>query len=135
MHNRKGFTLLEIIVATLILALVMTGLVNVFLAAKRHLTHTRSKIQGAELGRLFVTPLQMYVRQDTWNQSGNALNIGTRYCDNDAGHTQQPNCPSQAERTLDGIEYKAQYDITSPFAPSSDIRKVKVTINWTEPPS
>lgn len=132
--SKKGFTLLEIIVATLILALVMTGLANIFLAAKRHLTHTRSKIQAAELGRLFLAPLQMGVRQDTWADTNNALKAGVRYCDDDAGHTQQPGCPTQAERTLDGIIYEAKYTINRDN-PITNANKIKVDITWTEPPS
>ena len=126
MHNRKGFTLLEIIVATLILALVMTGLVNVFLAAKRHLTHTRSKIQATELGRLFLAPLQMQVKQSDWNSSSNDYN--------------SPNLLQKGTRTgslerLDGIDYTPTYEISVPpgFSPDSPMRKAKVTITWNEP--
>jgi len=132
--NKKGFTLLEILIAALILALVMTGLASIFLAGKRHLAHTRSKIQAAELGKLFLAPLQQDVRQDTWdNPSTNALSIGTRYCDSDPDHSDQqlPNCPSQAERTLDGIEYSAQYDI-SEDSTRPNLRKVVTTITWNE---
>ena len=126
--NKKGFTLIEIIIATLILALVTTGLAHVFLAGKRHILHTRSKIQAAELGRLFLDYLPMHVRQDTWDQAANALSItlpAGRDC------ASQPGCPAlPAERTLDGITYNPQYYISNV---GTSLRKVKVTINWTEP--
>ena len=129
--NKKGFTLLEILVATLILALVTTGLAYVFLAGKRHILHTRSKIQAAELGRLFLAPLQMDVRQDTWNQAANALSAtppGGRDC------ASQPGCPAAPERTLDGITYDARYTINRDN-PIPNVNKVKVDITWTEPAS
>jgi len=132
--NKKGFTLMEILVSALILALVMTGMANIFLASRRHLMRTRSKIQAAELGRLFLAPLQMGVRQDTWADSNNVLHEGTWYCDGVAGHTQQPGCPSEAERTLDGIIYKAKYTINRDN-PIANVNKVKVDITWTEPSS
>jgi len=124
-----GFTLVEIIVAALILALVTTGLAYVFLAGKRHILHTRSRIQAAELGRLFLDYLPMHVRQDTWDQAANALSTtapGGRDC------ASQPGCPAATERILDAITYNPQYYISNA---GTSLRKVKVTINWTEPPS
>lgn len=134
MHNKKALTLLEILVSALILALVMTGLANIFLTGKRYILRSRARMTGGELGKLFLDPLQMAVRQDTWNQSGNFLNTGTTYCDNDPAHStqQNPACPSQADRTLDRIEYSAEYNTTSPF-PNSEMRKVVTTVRWTEP--
>jgi len=113
--HKKGFTLVEIIVATLILALVTTGLAYVFLAGKRHLLHTRSKIQAAELGRLFLAPLQRDVRQDQWGS--NCLSAGT-------------GCPGA--QTVDNITYTPTYNRTLNY-PIANLNKVKVTITWNEP--
>jgi len=127
MVSLTGFTLIEILVSALILALVMTGLANIFLAGKRHILHTRSKIQAAELGRLFLAPLQMEVKQSDWNSSTNDYN--------------SPNLLRKGTRTdatqppIDGIPYTATFatDVPPGFAVTSPMRKVKVTINWTEP--
>ncbi len=126
MMNKKGFTLIEIIVAAFILALVTTGLAYVFLAGRRHLAHTRSKIQAAELDRLFLAPLQMQVKQSDWNSSTNDYN--------------SPNLLQKVTRTgsperLDGIDYTPTYEISVPpgFSPDSPMRKAKVTITWNEP--
>src|SRR3989338_6754315 len=94
--HKKGFSLIEIIVATFVLALVTTGLAYVFLAGKKHLLHTRSKIQATELGRLFLSPLQMDVREDQWVTSSNCLSAGT-------------GCPGA--QTIDNILYTPVYDI------------------------
>jgi prepilin-type N-terminal cleavage/methylation domain-containing protein len=116
--NKKGFTLMEILVAALIMVLVMTGLTSVFVAGRRHILHTRSRIQAAELGRLFLTPLQMDVRQDQWGSS-NCLRTGT-------------GCPGA--QTIDSITYTPTYTRTLD-SPITNLNKVKVTINWTEPSS
>ena len=127
--KKGGFTLIEIIVATLILALVTTGLAYVFLAGKRHIQHTRSKIQAIELGRLFLAPLEMDVTisertsgaQNGWGQINNCLSSdGT-----------SPGCPGA--QTIDNISYTPTYNISG--LPGTTLRKVKVTINWTEPSS
>jgi len=137
-----GLTLLEILISTLIFALVMAGLVNLFIAAKRLTLHVRSRIQATELGKLFLDPLQMAVRQDTWNQAGNSLNPGVTYCDSPThpAAQQNPSCPPPADRMLDNIEYSAQYTISDiqpdPIGhPQSILRKVVTTVTWNEPTS
>ena len=124
--NKKGFTLLEILVSVLILALVTTGLASIFVASKRHILHARSRMQVAELGRLFLAPLQMDVRQSDWSSSNNDYNspnllrIGTR---------------TGSPERLDGIDYTPTYEISVPpgFSPDSPMRKARVTITWNEP--
>ena len=136
--HKKGFTLIEIIVATLILALVTTGLAYVFVAGKRHMLHIRSKIQAAELGRLFLASLQMNVRQDTWNQSpvdpppNNLLTVGNYKSTNNpfpdySGYTV---VSWLAEPSLDAITYYPVYEIIG--VPNTLLRRVKLTICWNE---
>jgi len=112
--HKKGFSLIEIMVATFVLVLVTTGLAYVFLAGKKHLLHTRSKIQAAELGRLFLAPLQMDVRQDQWGS--NCLSAGS-------------GCPGA--QTIDNILYTPAYDISN--VSGTTLRRVKVTLTWNEP--
>ena len=104
--------------AALILALVTTGLAYVFLAGKRQMLHTRSKIQAAELGRLFLAPLQMDVRQDQWGS--NCLSSST-------------GCPATPANdvTIDGIRYKPTAVVSQNFS-GTTLSKVKLTITWDE---
>ncbi len=90
----------------------VTGLANVFVASKRYIRHSRSRMAGGELGKKFLDPLQSYVREDTW--STNILGTDS------AG---------RVDTSQDG--YTPTYD-TSSLPSEPDIRKVKVTINWTE---
>lgn len=131
MANRKSLSLLEILISLVIFSLVMAGLTGIFIAGKKHVLHSRSRIAAAAIGQLFLDPLKIYVRQDTWDTSTNYLVPGTYYCDGVAGHTQLPNCPILSDRTLDGIEYTATYTV-SVF---QGMRKVTTAIHWTEPAS
>lgn len=142
-NNKRGFTLLEIVISSIILAITSVGLAGICISGKKYIAHARARMAGGELGELFLNPLQSYVSQgersilafDGWDDVNNALRVtgGTlRYCDSVVTHTQQPFCPPQADRTLAGIEYSATYQITA--HPSTDkIRKVVTTINWIEP--
>lgn len=112
----RGLTLMEIIIATLIFALVMAGLANLFIAAKRLTLHARSRIQASELGKQFLDPLQMQVRQDQW---------GANCVSNNA------NCLAELPVPLGGIDFNATY--TSGTVAGTNLRIVNVTLNWNEP--
>ncbi len=139
--KRKALTLIEIIVATVILAITTTGLANLYIAGKRWIYHSRSRISGGELGKLFIDPLQEFVREDTWGQAGNALNIGTTYCDSDPAHagSQNPLCiamgmdgaAGEPNRTIDGTVYSVTYNISA-HPRDSNIRKVDIIIRVEE---
>ncbi len=140
-RNNKALTLAEIIISTVILSIVMLGLTNLFVSSKRYIALARARMTGGELGRVFIDPLQMYVRQDTWDDAGNALYDGgagvITYCDSDPSTDENAVCSSMAvsERTFDRREYIANYNITSnDFSGNTDtMRKVRTTINWNEP--
>lgn len=112
--NKKGLTLLEILISTLILAITMTGLGNLFFSAKRYILHSRSRMTAGELGKYFLDPLQMDIRQDKWGS--NCLSAAT-------------GCP--AAQTLNKITYTPAYDISD--VSGTTLRKAKVTISWKEP--
>lgn len=116
--REKGFTLLEILVSAMIMALVMVGLANIFLMSKRHLQYSRSKIQTAELGKLFLEPLQMDVRQDEW--ASNCLGSGT-------------GCPSTPadNKLIDNITYRPRVVVNQNVF-GTTLYKVTLTINWDE---
>lgn len=136
--NRKAITLVEIIIATVIISLVMAGLVGVFVVGKRFVLHIRERMASAQLSRLFLDPIQMHVRQDNWDQPVNAIYIPTgistytTYCDSDAGHIQNPACPSVADdRKVNNTVYTGQYDTEN--VSGTDLRRVSVKIGWQEP--
>jgi len=139
--HKKGFSLVEIIVATVILSLIILGMLSVFLAGNKHVIHTRERMTSAELGKLFIDPLQMDVSWNIWSlgAAGNALAPGTTYCDGVVGHTQNKNCPPVAQRRVNNRVFSATYVTTavadSSVDPNDNLRRVTSTIAWTEPSS
>lgn len=118
-----GFTLMEILISVLILALVTTGLVYVFFAGRKHLLHTRSEIQAAELGRLFLAPFQMQVDQSQWDiPGGNCLSNPARCSTTDMQTFYNPR-----------IDYRASYSTNLVGTPS--LETMRVTVTWNEPSS
>lgn len=130
MHNRSGFTLIEIIVATVLFALIIVGIVGVFVGGKRQIMHARERVTSAELGKFFIDPMQSSVRQSDWDQAANALKAGTTYCDSVGGHTQNSACPLSAQRTVNNTEFSSKHEIDN--VSGTALRRVKTTISWNE---
>ena len=114
-------TLIEILVSVFILALIATGIGSLFISGERWALHSRSSMAGGELGKHFLDPLQMQVRQDTWNNAAvNCLGTG--------------NCPNQTLGIAEGLgrNYTAVYSVSN-NTPIANLNRVVVNITWTEP--
>jgi len=120
MYNKKGFTLVEIIVSSVIFAIAVIGLLSVFVSGNNQIIHIRERMTSAELGKFFLDPLQVYVRQDTWDSIllGNELRLGTR-----AGVL--------SPQIINNRSFSETHTV-DPMA-GTDIRRVITTIFWTEP--
>jgi len=143
--RKRATSLLEILVSSLILALLVAGLANVFVSSRRLVLHARSRSAAAEMSRLFIAPLQLAVDQRTWDNPSAAVNslaLGTSYCDGDGSHTQNVVCApytdllggSNALRYLDLISYAAEFNV-SLFEASPNptgIRRAVIRLLWTE---
>lgn len=120
-QRRAGFTLIEVIVSSVLIGITLLSLANLFVAGKRHILHSRSRMAGGELGRAFLDPLQMDVREDTWGTASNCL-------------TNAPaGCPSP--QTFDNITYTPTYNIDdiNMGGVNNNLRRVRLTISWNEP--
>ena len=115
--QKKGFSLVEVIVASVVFSLVVVGMLSIFDAGNQHIIHTRERMTSAELGKFFIDPLQMYVRFDTWDQVSNGLRA--------------PVTISLTPYTINNRLFTASYDTAS--VPNTDLRRVTTKIQWTEP--
>ncbi len=82
--------------------------------------HARSRMVATELGKYFLDPLYGDVRYDNWTLNANCL----------TGN--MSSCPGQQG------EYIPTYNVTSfgntsEFSGVGSLRKVKLTVSWTEP--
>ncbi|MCK9433011.1 MAG: prepilin-type N-terminal cleavage/methylation domain-containing protein [Candidatus Omnitrophica bacterium] len=120
MIKQKAFSLVEVLIASVIFSLIMLGLASVFVSAGKQITHTRERMTGAQLGKLFLDPLQLFVRQDTWGVAGNGLTAGSY-----AGTSQSINSRSFTE----AHEVSA---VGGTVSEGSNLRRVVSTISWEE---
>lgn len=109
--------------AAVILAVTMAGLVNVFVSGKRWLMHERARTTGGELGKLYIDPLQLDVRQDSWNNAANTLTI--------TGTQPRPGNAQQLGALNYGVNYTVT-NVTNQTGINTGIRKVVSNITWDE---
>jgi len=122
--SKRGFSLFEILVSLIILSIAVTGILVLYASTKKFILHGRSTFTGTELGKVFLDPLQEYVRQDTWGDASNCLSNPTT------------GCPGPQTSPSTNITYTPVYTIT-PFDPTGGsnptLIRVRSDINWTEP--
>lgn len=113
---------MEIIISVIILAVIMAGVTNLFVSGKRWILHARMRMTGGELGRQFLDPWQMQVRQDEWatNCLGTSNGAGCINLVADMGLWTDSN----------GITYTPTYEISQ----VGNLRKVRLTVTWNERP-
>ena len=116
-QRRAGFTLMEVIVASMLIAITLTGLAHLFVIGKRYILHSRSRMASGELSKVFLDPLQMNVRQDQWGN--NCL-------------SSSPTAGCPGPQTIDNIPYTPTYTIND-VGGGTNLRRVRLTIGWTEP--
>lgn len=120
--KKKGVTLLENLIALIILILVMGGLISVFISGRQNILRFRSKMTAAEMGRFFLEPLQIQVSEDNW--------VNTCLGSKNASICEGSDLFQPMD--ISGITYTPSYEISD--APgSTTLRKVKLTITWNDP--
>jgi len=108
--RKKAVTLLEILVAMIILSIGITGLVSIFVSGKRYIQKSKLGMSGGELGKYFLDPLQNHVNQATWSSNP----LGSKSA-------------SAETVTIDSKDYKGEYAINTDGLPNN-LTRVKVTI-------
>ncbi len=117
--RKKGFSLFEILISLVVLSIAITGITVLYTSSKKFVLHGRSTFIGTELGKVFLDPLQMDVRQDTWGTNCvSTIGVNT-------------NCSSSVPQVINGISYTPAYTKTQVGVTS--LRRVTLNLNWTEP--
>ncbi len=119
--NRGGFTLVEILIATTLFAMVAPFIFSAYLAQSRAaLPQTRSAAASG-LAKEYLEEMKQGVRQDLWTSTQNPLQT-TAVGQFDAGHV----------RSVGGMDYtlhKRMNDVPKAGG-GAKYRKAEVTVEW-----
>ena len=117
--SRKGFTLIEIIIAMLLLAFAATGIFAGFVSSKRYTKLAYHRLQALNLARQTLESLRMEVDARTWDTSANNLSEGVYFPGNFTGS--------------DNTEFNVSYNATNLTGFGGDgPRQVTITVAWEE---
>ena len=109
---RKGFTLIEVVVGSIILAVTFAGLLATFTAVRRYVKRANKRLIATRLAVTQLNELYREVKEDTW----------------DSG-TLQPGSINSGSYTIDKQVYP---DGVVSVTEGEDYRRVSITINYPE---
>ncbi|MDP8260050.1 MAG: type II secretion system protein [Candidatus Gygaella obscura] len=122
MKRKNGFSILEVLVALIIMGLSLLGMFSVFIAGRRYTERSRRKLTSINVGRKVLETLKDEVRQDTWSDSSNKLRVGNGLTINSS------DLPEKFLTYWDGTVI---YDVSA--VPDTNLRQASITIRWNEP--
>jgi len=122
---KKSLTLTEIIVGSVILALVFGSLLASFVAARSYITRANKRLVGLNYSRLGGLGLTNAVRQDTWDTGPLAVGFDkTLTTLGTDGYAVNVNLG-----TMDNIPY-TNYDYDVLAVGTNDYREAQVSVNY-----
>ena len=102
-----GFSLVEVLVSLVLISIIVVGVFNLFSGGKAWIAHRRRMIAAGELGKIFLDPLQMDVRQDQWLNNCLSANVS---------------CPGPSGN------YTPSFNSTDVGV--AGLRRVRMTVDW-----
>ena len=124
---KRTVTLTEVVVASVILALVFGGLFASFIAVRNYVNRANKRLIVINLVRRTFNSLYPAVREDWWNDENMPLYAGPA-CLNPDGEWCVYNLP---DYSIDNINYENN-DYRVKNIPGKDYREVKVTIHYPQ---
>jgi len=116
--DKKTFSLAEIIVSLVILALTFSTLLAGFVSSRRYIQRANRRLAAANLAREFLNNLYPEVRINTWNTGNLRIHNGT-------------NSKSITEKYNDlnvTSSYNLEYNVEQP--PNREYRQVTVNVSY-----
>ena len=126
--NKYGFSLVEVIVAALILALTVGGILFIFSTEKGVVSRTGRKVQAMDFARQTLERLKNEVSAETWPVGGDLGQVGVA--------TTDPILPGETYNEFrDKFNATRSYIVTdvNPDGGEVDYKSVTVTVGWKEP--
>ncbi len=119
MKRIKGFTLVEVMVSVVILALLASGLFSVFVSTRHLVARSKRRLVAMEIARQEIELNKRHIRADRWDNSSFPLfpaNGGWRPC-----------------ASASYADYTIACRVDPPDDPNATYRKVTVRVSWDEP--
>lgn len=125
--SSRGFSLLEIVIAMLILSVVVAGIFSLFITSTKFINEAGHRLQAINYARMVAENLKVYVSADpdTPSGAGTALGNGTHDNYTDSGITLLPR-DAIVGATGQACTYRVEEIGTS------GMKRVTITVSWNE---
>ncbi len=124
-NKRYGFTIMEIIISSLLLAIIVAASFSVFVASERKIRYIGRKLQAANFVREKFEDLKDAVRQDTWDDGDLKLTNG--------GWTEWYVFPEDFGTKWGGQRRYKVEEVSDDEGNPMTYRKITVEVQWNEP--
>lgn len=125
-----GFTLLEIMVAMVILASATAGLFASFIAAEKFVGRSRRRLAAANACRLIAEDLKAAVSQQEWSDP---VGLNPLCCPGGGYPCVRDYVLPASYPSGSPWNWRAQYEISLVDVGGVPMRKVRVEVRWDEP--
>ena len=76
-NNKEGLTLVEIVVATLLLSMITVGFTSITLSSNKLLERSKRRLFAAEVAQYILESLKAHIGEPDWNSTGSAIAVTT----------------------------------------------------------
>ena len=132
LKQKFGYSMVEVLVSSMIFMITMTGVISTFSAIRKPSAKTEHQTAAAYLGKRILDELRTQVTQKNWPDDGSAYD--------NAGPLDPSSPPVSASYQINKTNYKTQYVVSyypagcgSGPDPSTCARRVDLSILWDEP--
>ncbi len=116
--NKKGFTLIEVVVATLILAVLAAGVAGAFWSGQHFLSRARHRVQAFNFAMEALDRLR-----SNYQYLDEEMSVGSGYLASGIG------CSIAGEMAAMAPDFT--YDVTEPQV--NGYKQVRIRVHWNEP--
>ena len=113
---KRAVTLIEVLIGSLILATVFSGLLATFVAARKYVRRSNRRLVTGNLDRAVLGDLSGGVDANTWNANLGPLQTGLH--------------PNAVNETIEGVNYLGNYTVVN--SASGLYREVTVNVTYPE---
>ena len=135
MSRRKGFSLVEVVIAMLILSVVAAGMLTIFAVGRRSVELAGHRIQALDFARETMEGVKGRVGGYLWSPTPDGS-----LDDSSSGPDHAVGLPAGCELlTIDSgadrsyTVWDVDVDEDGTFDPGEEYKRVTVTVTWTEP--
>jgi prepilin-type N-terminal cleavage/methylation domain-containing protein len=126
--NKRGFTLAEVVVATLILAVLAAGVAGAFWSAQHFLSRARHRVQAFNFAMEALDRLR-----GNYKYTDPQMILTTTVSDADDHLESEIGTILRGDEFLSLINHTLKYDVIDTGAATDGYKQVTIKVNWNEP--